>query len=66
MILEFSTKTNTNGNRYYLAIDTDNKTFSLNSRRIYFQKDVVTVTNRDRNKILKQLSEANFKAVDYI
>ncbi len=66
MILEFSTKTNTNGNRYYLEIDTDNKTFALNSRRIYFQKDVVTVTNRDRNKILKQLSEANFKAVDYI
>ena len=66
MILEFSTKINTNGNRYYLAIDTDNKTYSLESWHIYRQQDVITITSRGRDKLIKQLESDGFKRINYI
>ena len=53
MKLEFRTKTNANGNGYYLCVNTNAKTFS----RVpdgWISKDVPTVSKRDMDTIKAQ------------
>lgn len=65
MLLEFSTKRDRNGNRYYLGIDTENKTFSRERGKWYGRDDVVEVGKRDRREIINKLESDNFTEVEY-
>lgn len=53
MKLEFRTKTNANGNGYYLRIDTNAKTFSRVPDS-WVSKDVPVVAKRDMDTIKAQ------------
>lgn len=60
MILEFATKRDRNGNRYYLGIDTDNKTFSRERGKWYSREDITEIGKNDRRKMIDQLTAAGF------
>ena len=66
MLLEFATKRDRNGNRYYLGVDTENKTFSRQCSHWYCREDIVEIGKRDRNKIIEQLETANYKEIIHI
>lgn len=53
MLLKFATKRNTNGNRLYIAIDTENKTYSLMPRSWLCKGDFVEITRT----ALKQIED---------
>ena len=65
MLLEFSTKRDRNGNRYYLGIDTENKTFSRERGKWYGRDDVIEIGKRDRREIINKLESDNFTEVEY-
>ena len=56
MILEFATKRDVNGNRYYLGIDTDKKTFARERGKWYSREDVTEIGKNDRRKMIDQLT----------
>lgn len=66
MILKFATKRDKNGNRYFLAIDTDKKIFSRESAHWYSREDITEVSKTDRRKMIDQAEAANYTEVDYI
>ena len=66
MIFKFSTKRDINGNRYYLAIDTDNKQFSRTSATWYTQSDVITITRTERRKLISDLEKSLFAEINSI
>ena len=66
MILEFATKRNINGNRYYLGIDTEKKSFSRERGRWYSRNDITEITKTDRRKIIEQLENAGFTETERI
>ena len=51
MILKFATKRDVNGNRKYLAIDTDKKQWSNNNASWFCRDDIVEVGKQDLIKI---------------
>lgn len=53
MILKFKTKTDINGNTYYLQIDTNNRTYSQVHSFAFMGAESVRIGTRDRNKILE-------------
>lgn len=65
MILEFATKRDINGNRYYLGVDTENKTFSRERGKWYGRDDVVEVGKRDRRKMIDELVESGFSEIEH-
>lgn len=65
MLLEFSTKRDRNGNRYYLGIDTESKTFSRERGKWYGRDDVVEVGKRDRRKMISELVESGFSEIEH-
>lgn len=65
MILEFATKRDRNGNRYYLGIDTDNKTFSRERGKWYSREDITEIGKNDRRKMIDQLTDAGFIEKDH-
>lgn len=60
MKLEFVTKRDVNGNRYYLGIDTEAKVFSNQGGHLYDREDVVEVTQKDRRRIIDKLEESGY------
>lgn len=60
MILEFTTKIDRNGNKYYLGIDTDRKIFACTSRHWYSVSEFINITRTDRRKILDQLKNEGY------
>lgn len=54
----FVTKRDTNGNRYYLTVNLTEKTFSRVPR--WYNSEYITVTKKDKNKIMDQLTAAGF------
>ena len=62
-MVEFSTKLDANGNRYYLGVDFDNKTFTQTPRRIYHRDDVAEIGKRARVDMMKRLKAAGFEEV---
>ena len=66
MLLEFSTKRDRNGNRYYLGIDTESKTFSRERGKRYGRDDVIEIGKRDRRKLIDELEADNFTEVGYL
>lgn len=59
MIQKFTTKRDTNGNRYTLVIDTDNKTYARNYNPLNYS-DYITIGKRDRQKLIEQLDAEDY------
>lgn len=66
MILKFATKRDQNGNRYFLGIDTENKTYSKESAHWYSREDITEVSKKDRHKLLDILESENYTEVNHI
>lgn len=66
MKLEFATKRDVSGNRYYLGIDTEAKAFSKQRGHWYGREDVVEVTKKDRRRIIDKLEESGYTEIDCI
>lgn len=64
--LEFATKRDRNGNRYYLGIDTETKTFSRERSHWYSREDITEISKTDRRKMIDQLETAGYTEVNYI
>lgn len=60
MILKFATKRDINGNRYYLAIDTENKTFSRLPRHWFCREDFIEVTKTDKRRLIETLKKDGY------
>ena len=65
MTLEFCTKRNTYGNRLYLGINTDCKTFSIN-RHGFYNENEIQVSKAELKAIRDKLQKLGFFEVDYI
>lgn len=65
MQLEFATKRTPAGNRYYLGIDTEEKTFSRERARWYSREDIAEISKTDRRAIIERLEKAGYKETDY-
>ena len=63
MILKFTTKRDINGNRKTLIVNTEAQTYrrDYNTSRDY--SDYITITTKDRNKIMQQLDEAGYISI---
>ena len=64
MVLEFATKRDRNGNRYYLGIDTEKKVYSLERGHWYTKDDITEISKKDRHKLIEQI-ENEYKRLDY-
>lgn len=58
MIIRFCTKRNANGNRKYLIIDCNNKSYNDNCNRWFSRSDFVEVPASDLKKIKDQASKS--------
>ena len=63
MILKFTTKRDINGNRKILIVNTEAQTYrrDYNTSRDY--SDYITITTKDRNKVMQQLDEAGYISI---
>lgn len=61
MIMTFKTKRDTNGNTYYLDIDTEKKTYTADYNR-YFAPDFtpIVIGKRDRHRMMDYLDENGY------
>lgn len=66
MILQFATKRDTSGNRYFLGIDTGAECFATESRHWYSREDIIEISKKDRREIIDQLEKNGWRRVDYI
>lgn len=64
MILRFTTKRDTNGNRYTLDIDTDNKLFSYGYNTAHYYGEHITITKAERKRMIGELIADDFASVD--
>lgn len=63
MTIKFATKTNTNGWRHQLEIDTDKKQFKYGSHLFHYA-DVNNMTKKQLDEIVKTLIENDFKKIN--
>lgn len=62
MIMQFKTARNVNGHRKYIAVDTDNRTYTrLDPRMI---TEGIEIKSRDYDELRKQLEKDGFREVD--
>jgi hypothetical protein len=64
MQFEFATKRNPSGNRYYLGIDTDARTFSRDRARWYSREDITEISKKDRAAMIEKLERAGYAETD--
>jgi len=67
MTIEFITRKDASGNRYYLGIDVNGKTFSRERKFSSSLIPVLTqieVSKRERKKIIEKLMVAGFSEID--
>lgn len=64
MILKFATKRDVNGNRYFLAFDTDKKIFAETSAHWYCKEDIIEITKKDRRELKERLIKENYNEVN--
>lgn len=64
MILKFVTKRNVNGNRKYLAFDTEIKQFARESSHWFCREDFVEVGSNDLRKLTEMCREGGYTEVD--
>lgn len=63
MELRFATKRNTNGNRQYLRIDTENHTFST-LPHIWVRYEFIEVSKREYHDLIDKLKADEFREHD--
>ena len=63
MIIKYTTKRDINGNRKTLIVNTEAQTYrrDYNTSRDY--SDYITISVKDRNKIMQQLDEAGYTSI---
>ena len=62
MIIRYKTKRDVNGNRYFLTVDTDKKTYIKNYN--CWGKDTdIEITKKQRREIIEQLDNDNFREI---
>lgn len=64
MLLRFATKRDINGNRHYLAIDTDGRTYSQRPSTIIFNGDFAEVKKKDLEQIKQKAIDDKYKAIE--
>ena len=64
MQLEFATKRTPAGYRYYLGVDTENKTFSRERARWYSREDIAEISKKDRAAMIEKLKRAGYAETD--
>lgn len=60
MIIKYTTKRDTNGNRYCLLVDMEKKTVRRGYNMAWSYDDFITVTKRDRNRLHEYYIECGF------
>lgn len=65
MKMEFATKRDINGNRYYLGFDTDAKTFSRERGKWYSREDITEIGKQDRKKLIEQLENEGYTEINH-
>lgn len=63
MIIRYTTKRNTSGNRYTLTVWHETKTFHRDINDSWTYSDHITVTKSDRNKIIEMLTAAGYNEI---
>ena len=63
MVLKFTTKRDASGNRYTLKIDPDTKTYARNYKDSWTYSDHITITKKDREKLIQQLDAAGYTQI---
>lgn len=66
MILKFATKRNTNGNRYFVGINTQSREYSRISHNWFCRDDFIEVSYKDLHKIIQQCKDSGFSEISYI
>ena len=65
MIIEFATKRDVNGNRYYLGFDTDKKVFSRDRGKWYGRDDIIEINKADRRKLIDSLEADGYAEIEH-
>lgn len=63
MIIKYTTKRDINGNRKTLVVDHSDKTYKRDYNTAYNYADYITITSKDRNKIMQQLENNGYKEI---
>lgn len=66
MLFEFSTKPDRNGNKYYLGIDTDTKTYSRQRSHWYTIDEVIPINRKARRDLITQVEKEGYNEIDSI
>lgn len=66
MILKFATKRNQNGNRKYIAIDTNKSEYARQPQSWYCKEDIIEISLKDLHKLLQACKENNFTETGYM
>ena len=66
MIIKTATKRDINGNRYYLAFDTEKKVYAREAAHWYCKEDVLQITKTERKRTIEQLKDEGYTEIDYI
>lgn len=61
MIMKYTTNRDKSGNRCTLVVDTDKKEFVRGYNSAWSYSDFVTITKKDRDKIVNLLTENGYK-----
>lgn len=62
MIIRYKTKRDINGNRYYLTVDTDKKTY-IKDYNLWGKDTDIEITKKQRREIIEQLENDDFKEI---
>lgn len=62
MIIRYKTKRDVNGNRYYLTVDTDKKTY-IKDYNLWGKDTDIEITKKQRREIIEQLENDDFKEI---
>lgn len=66
MILKFASKRNQNGNRKYIAIDTNKSEYARQPQSWFCREDIIEISFKDFRKLLQACKDNNFLEVEYM
>ena len=64
MIIKFATKRDQNGNRYFLAFDTERKEYARESAHWYSRDEVVEITKMCRRALIEKLQAEGYTEIN--
>lgn len=65
MILKFATRRDTNGNTYFIVLDTERKQFSEMPSGFYHKDDYMQITRRELRAIKEKARADGYEAISY-